>query len=156
MLLCSKRPLYLYSLPSSTTIATKLLAKVRVPDCKLERAHRDGELVAGRERHILVKVSFYRDKARRALADKGYYIIDITATDVKEKRRRTTKVQAPYTSETKLRFMAGWWRSSYRNPLFCVCESVGLPATNRFFSSQGRILLSGSLCLLEKYIVFLL
>ena len=55
---------------------------------KLVGAHRDGKPVAKRERHILVKMSFYQDKVfimknvRRALANKGYYIIDdLTATD---------------------------------------------------------------------------
>lgn len=104
-------------------VSRKIFAEVGIPDCKLERAHRDGKAVAERERHILVKMSFYQDKvfimknARRTLADKGYYIIDdLTATDLKEKRRWSTKVQALYSSGTKLRFTAGCWRASDGKP----------------------------------------
>lgn len=77
--------------------------------------------VANRERHVLVKLSFYQDKAfimqnaRRALADKEYYIIeDLTPSDLKEKR--SFKVQALYAAGTKLRFTAGCWRGSDGKP----------------------------------------
>lgn len=104
-------------------IAREILAEAGVPNCQVERAHRDGRVVNGRDRHLLVKLSFYQDKvttlknARRALADKPYYIVeDLTKADLQEKRRWKDQVQALYQSGTKLRFTAGLWRGSDGKP----------------------------------------
>ena len=43
-------------------IARKVFRKARVDDCRIERAHRDGRAVNVRDRHILVKLSFYQDE----------------------------------------------------------------------------------------------
>ncbi|KAJ8020919.1 SCO-spondin [Holothuria leucospilota] len=79
-------------------MATKVFEEVGVSPCKVERAHRDGKIVRIRDRHVLVKLSFYQDKvailkkALEALATKDYYIIDdLTQLDLKEKRRWSEK-----------------------------------------------------------------
>lgn len=41
--------------------AVRILEQVGIPPCKLKRAHRDERLVAGRGRHLLVKLSFHQD-----------------------------------------------------------------------------------------------
>lgn len=104
-------------------MAKRILEETGVPNCQIERAHRDGRVVNGRDRHLLVKLSFYQDKvtvlknARRALADKPYYIIeDLTRADLQEKRRWKQEVQALYQRGTKLRFTAGLWRGSDGKP----------------------------------------
>lgn len=54
-------------------ITKDVIAKIGIPDCRLERAHRDGRLVNGRDRHILIKLLYFQDKilimknARQAL-----------------------------------------------------------------------------------------
>ena len=104
-------------------IVNKILSEVGLDSPKIERAHRDGKLVRGRDRHILVKLSFYPDKittmkkARQALAPKPYYIIDdLTHSDLMEKRKWSSKVQELYQSGTKLRFSAGCWRTGDGKP----------------------------------------
>ena len=69
--------------------AKEIFAEVGLPEYKLERAHRSGKLVPGRERHILAKVAFFQDKvfimkhARGALAEKSHFIIDyLTPVDL--------------------------------------------------------------------------
>ncbi|PIK43189.1 hypothetical protein BSL78_19945 [Apostichopus japonicus] len=78
------------------TIASEVLQKAGVPNCHIERAHRDGKIVRGRDRHILVRVSFFQDKikilknARQALAEDPFYITDdLTKADLAEKRKWT-------------------------------------------------------------------
>ena len=104
-------------------IAKSVLEEVGIPSCRLERAHRDGRAVTGRERHILAKVSYYQDKvtalknARRALTNRPYYIIDdLTKTDLAEKRKWKGKVQELYQSGTRLHFAGGRWRGSNGKP----------------------------------------
>lgn len=104
-------------------IAKMILEEVGVPACRLERAHRDGRLVAGRDRHLLVKLSFYQDKimvmkkARQALAGKPYYIVDdLTKADLMEKRRWKKEVQDLFNRGTKLRFSGGCWRGNDGRP----------------------------------------
>lgn len=104
-------------------LAQSVLEEIGLPSCKLERAHRDGRFVPGRERHILVKLSYYQDKvtalksARRALANKNYYIIDdLTKTDLAEKRKWKGKVQELFQSGTRLHFAGGRWRGNDGKP----------------------------------------
>lgn len=104
-------------------IAVKVLEEVGVPACRLERAHRDGRLVRGRDRHLLVKLSFYQDKitvmkkARQALTEKGYYIVeDLTKADLMEKRKWKKEVQELFQQGTRLRFSGGCWRGSDGRP----------------------------------------
>lgn len=104
-------------------IALKVLEEAGVPACRLERAHRDGRLVRGRNRHLLVKMSFYQDKitvlknARQALAEKSYYIVeDLTKTDLLEKRKWKKEVQELFQQGTRLRFSGGCWRGSDGRP----------------------------------------
>ena len=84
---------------------------------KVERAHRDGKIVAGRSRHILVKVLSYRDKveimktARDVLKNEKFFIVDdLTTADLGEKRKWSKQVQALYAQGTRMRFYAGKWR----------------------------------------------
>lgn len=81
-------------------IAKKVLNEVGIQDCRLERAHRDGRSVPNRDRHILVKLSYYQDKvttfkhAREALSNNRYYIIDnLTKIDLAGERKRKSEVQ---------------------------------------------------------------
>ncbi|KAJ8018451.1 hypothetical protein HOLleu_43552 [Holothuria leucospilota] len=98
--------------------AMEVIAKVGVNNCKIERDHRDGRSVPGRDRHLLVKLSYYQDKvtimknARQALASENYYIIDdLTKLDLKEKRRWSQQVNQLFEQGTRLRFSGGCWRS---------------------------------------------
>ena len=104
-------------------MATKVFEEVGVSQCKIERAHRDGKIVRNRDRHVLVKLSFYQDKvailkrAREALVSKDYYIIDdLTQMDLIEKRRWSEKVKVLYQRGTRLRFSGGYWRGSDGRP----------------------------------------
>lgn len=110
-------------------IAREVFQKAGVENCRIERAHRDGRVIEGRNRHILVKVSFYMDKvtllrnSRSHLSDEDYYLTDdLTLIDLKEKRKHSREVAELYQSGTKLRFFGGRWRSSdgkpytFRNP----------------------------------------
>ena len=103
--------------------ALEVIAKVGIDNCKIERAHRDGRNVAGRDRHLLVKLSFYQDKvtimknARQALAQQDYYIVDdLTKLDLKEKRRWSQQVNQLFEQGTRLRFSGGCWRSLSGKP----------------------------------------
>lgn len=103
--------------------AMEVIAKVGVNNCKIERAHRDGRSVPGRDRHLLVKLSYYQDKvtimknARQALASENYYIIDdLTKLDLKEKRRWSQQVNQLFEQGTRLRFSGGCWRSINGKP----------------------------------------
>lgn len=104
-------------------IAKKVLNEVGIQDCRLERAHRDGRSVPNRDRHILVKLSYYQDKvttlkhAREALSSKRYYIIDdLTKIDLAEKRKYKSEVQELFQQGTRLRFTGGCWRGSTGKP----------------------------------------
>lgn len=63
-------------------ITKKIMQKTGVPDVHIERAHRDGRVLNGKPRHILVELFFYLykiaalDKQRQALQDKQFYITD--------------------------------------------------------------------------------
>ncbi|KAJ8045017.1 LINE-1 retrotransposable element ORF1 protein [Holothuria leucospilota] len=103
--------------------ATKVFEEVGFPSVKIERAHRDGKIVNGRDRHLLVKLSFYQDKvsilsnARQALASKDYYIVeDLTATDLKEKKKWGPKVQELFRNGVRLKFSGGLWRGNGGKP----------------------------------------
>lgn len=104
-------------------VAQDVFDKVGIASCKIERAHRDGRVVRGRSRHMLVKLSFYQDKvailknARRALAAENFYIIDdLTKADLLEKRKWSQKVTELFNSGTRLHFSGGCWRSSDGKP----------------------------------------
>ena len=104
-------------------IAADILTELGLPNPQIERAHRDGRSVPGRDRHLLVKMSFFQDKvkvmkeARRALAGKGFYIIDdLTKLDLQEKRRWKTQVNELYQQGTRLRFSGGCWRGPEGKP----------------------------------------
>lgn len=104
-------------------IVKDVLSKVGIPDCRVERAHRDGRVVTGRDRHILAKLSFYQDKLtarrnqRHALQNEDYFIIDdLTRDDLEEKRKWQKKVSELYQSGTKLHFSGGRWRLSNGKP----------------------------------------
>lgn len=77
-----------------------MLNETGIQDCWLERAHKDGRSVQKRDRHILVKLSYYQDKvttfkhAREALSNNRYYIIDnLTKIDLAGERKRKSEVQ---------------------------------------------------------------
>lgn len=98
-------------------MAKDILAKVGVPDCQLERAHRDGRQVEGRDRHILVKLSFFQNKVtalrnqRRDLVTEPYYILDdLTKVDLIEKRNYSKKIAELFQQGTRLRFSGGCCR----------------------------------------------
>ncbi|KAJ8043294.1 hypothetical protein HOLleu_10318 [Holothuria leucospilota] len=104
-------------------IASGILCKMGFPDPKLERAHRDGRAVEGRDRHILVKLSFFQDKvkvmknARRLLEGENFYITDdLTKKDLSEKRRWRDQVSDLYRQGTRLHFSGGYWRDSTGKP----------------------------------------
>lgn len=104
-------------------MATDVFRKVGVENCCLERAHRDGKLVPGRPRHLLVKLSFYRDKitilkgARKALENDNFYIADdLTQVDLKEKRKWKDQVSNLYGRGVRLRFSGGLWRDRHGKP----------------------------------------
>ncbi|KAJ8040757.1 LINE-1 type transposase domain-containing protein 1 [Holothuria leucospilota] len=104
-------------------MAQEVISKIGVENCSIERAHRDGRSVEGRDRHLLVKLSYYQDKvfvmkhARQALEQETYYVIDdLTKMDLKEKRRWSKQVNDLYHQGTKLRFYAGCWRQTSGRP----------------------------------------
>ncbi|KAJ8040019.1 hypothetical protein HOLleu_14203 [Holothuria leucospilota] len=49
--------------------ARNVMTKVGVPDCRNEQAHRDGKQYRGKDRHILVKLSYYQDKFQLSETD---------------------------------------------------------------------------------------
>ena len=88
-------------------------------DRKVERAHRDGRKVEGRQRHILIKLLSYRDKIdimrknREVLKNESFFIVDdLTPADLREKQKWSKQVQELFRSGTKLRFYAGKWRQA--------------------------------------------
>lgn len=98
-------------------IAKEVFSKVGIEDCKIERAHRDGRIVEGKARHILVKCSFFTDKlhiirnARKDLEPDPFYIIeDLTKKDLQEKRKWVSKARELYEQGTRVYFLAGCWR----------------------------------------------
>lgn len=104
-------------------IAKSVYDKIGKPDCIIERAHRDGRPVEGRNRHILVKLSFFQDKlfilknARKKLEQDTFFITDdLTPADLKEKKKWATKVSDLYRNGTKLRFQRGQWRLADGRP----------------------------------------
>ena len=104
-------------------IAKAVFTKAGVENCRIERAHRDGRMVEGRNRHILVKVSFYMDKvtllrnSRSHLSNEEFFLTDdLTLIDLKEKRKYSREVAELYRNGTKLRFFEGHWRSSDGKP----------------------------------------
>lgn len=104
-------------------IAKEVFQKAGKPECKIERAHRDGRVVSGRDRHILVKLSFYQDKvailqnARQALAEDVFFITeDLTKPDLAEKKKWRAKVNELFQEGVRLRFYAGCWRSRGGKP----------------------------------------
>lgn len=104
-------------------LAREIFVKVGVENCHIERAHRDGRVVEGRDRHILVKVLFYMDKvtllrnSRSRLSEEDYFLIDdLTMVDLKEKRKYSKEVATLYQQGTKLRFYGGRWRNSDGHP----------------------------------------
>ena len=73
--------------------ATEYLSNLLQRDVKIERAHRDGRVPTGEDRHILVRCSFYQDKcnilqtAKASLGSSNIYIVeDLTPLDLKEKK----------------------------------------------------------------------
>ena len=113
------------STPNEDCLATtsKILKEVGGKDYKLERAHRDGRATPGKDRHILLKLTYYQEKvdimknARQALNGKPYYVIDdLTPSDLKEKRKWANRVKELYQAGTKLRFSGGFWRGSDGRP----------------------------------------
>lgn len=104
-------------------IAREVITKIGVPDCRLERAHRDGRYVAGRDRHILVKLTYFQDKisvlknARRALSEERFYVVeDLTKMDLAEKRLHSKEVSDLFQQGTRLRFSGGLWRHGNGKP----------------------------------------
>ncbi|KAJ8020282.1 LINE-1 retrotransposable element ORF1 protein [Holothuria leucospilota] len=104
-------------------IAAQIFEEAGVSQYKIERAHRDGKFVEGRNRHILVKCSFFQDKililrnARNALQSKPYFIIDdLTQVDLREKRKWSNKVQDLFRNGTRLHFSGGSWRDTSGRP----------------------------------------
>lgn len=104
-------------------MASEVITKIGIPNCKIERAHRDGRNVPGRDRHLLVKLSYYQDKvtimknARQSLSDESFYVIDdLTKMDLKEKRKWSQKVNQLFQQGTKLRFFGGCWRQANGKP----------------------------------------
>ena len=76
-----------------TSKATEYLSNLLQRDAKIERAHRDGRAPTGKDRHILLKCSFYQDKCNILKTAKAsfrssniYSMEDLTPLDLKEKR----------------------------------------------------------------------
>lgn len=83
--------------------------KIGIANCKLEPAHRDGRSDPGRERHLLVKLTYYQDKfaimkdARRMLEWDNYNVVDdLSKQDLKEKRRCAKEVKELFQQGTRL------------------------------------------------------
>ena len=75
-------------------IARKLLNEITNKDFKIELSHRNTRKIHGKDRHILVKLSFYQDKmdvmknVKHALRGKSVPIVDdLTPLSLKEKKR---------------------------------------------------------------------
>ncbi len=87
---------------------------------RIERAHRDRPRNQEHNRapHILVKMLSYQDKlkimkeARQSLDSTPWYVLDdLTPDDLKEKKNWKDQVKRLYDAGTKLRFVAGKWRT---------------------------------------------
>ena len=87
---------------------------------RIERAHRDRPRNPEHNRapHILVKMLSYQDKlkimkeARQSLESTPWYVLDdLTPDDLKEKKKWKDQVKRLYDAGTKLRFVAGRWRT---------------------------------------------
>ena len=99
----------------STEYSSNLLQR----DVKNEQAHRDGRAPTGKDRHILVRCSFYQDKcdilktAKASFRRSNTYIIeDLTPLDQKEKQKWSANVSKLYKDGVKLRFRNGKWRQA--------------------------------------------
>ena len=84
-------------------LTKQVLEELNMKDTRIERAHRDGRTQSGKSRHLLVRISFYQDKAqimktaRSLLQEKPYHIVDdLTRTDLSEKKNGPKK-SANYT-----------------------------------------------------------
>ena len=104
-------------------IAKTVFKEAGLEECRIERAHRDGKIVHGRNRHILVKLSFYQDKlflmknARLKLQQKPYFLTDdLTLQDLREKKKWATQVSELYRAGTRLHFSGGVWRHPNGKP----------------------------------------
>ena len=82
----------------------------------IERAHRDGQVRVGRERHVLLKLSNYQDNVHimknsgHVLYDEQYCIIDnSTRKYLIEKRKWMKRVDNLSSTSTRLRFVGGKW-----------------------------------------------
>ncbi|KAJ8032380.1 LINE-1 retrotransposable element ORF1 protein [Holothuria leucospilota] len=105
------------------TTVSEVLRKIGLEDCKLERAHRDGRRIPGKPRHIIAKLTFYKDKvyvmknARRSLANETYFVVDdLTLKDLKEKRRWKNEVSQLFANGTFSHFSGGRWRTRDGRP----------------------------------------
>ena len=102
-------------IPKSTEYLSNLLQR----DVKIEQAHRDGRAPTGKDRHILVRCSFYQDKcdilkaAKASFRSSNIYIIeDLTPLDLKEKKKWSANVHKLCKDGVKLRFRNGKWRQA--------------------------------------------
>ncbi|KAI8511874.1 hypothetical protein Bbelb_109740 [Branchiostoma belcheri] len=76
----------------------------------IERAHRDGK---GFRDKVAVMI-----KAKNALREKDYYVVDdLTKDDLREKKKWKTEVAAAYSRGGKCRFFAGKWRGGDGVPI---------------------------------------
>lgn len=98
-------------------IAREVFRKIGVEDVQIERAHRDGRKIQGRQQHILVKMQKFQDKlyilkhSKQALGGCPYHVIDdLTRLDLQEKKKWNSEVTELYNSGTHLRFFRGKWR----------------------------------------------
>ena len=94
-------------------IARKLLNDITNIDIKMERSHRDGRKMHGKDRHILIKLS-YNDKmdvmenAKQALQGKSVYVIhDQTSLGLKKKKGYIEHINRLCSTGVKLRFYNG-------------------------------------------------
>ena len=99
--------------------STEYLSNLLQRDVKIERAHRDGRAPTGKDRHILVRCSFYQDKcdilktAKVSFRSSNIYIIeDLTPLDLKDKNKWSANVSKLYNDGVKLRFRNGKWRKA--------------------------------------------
>ena len=99
--------------------STEYLSNLLQRDVKIEQAHRDGRAPTGKDRHILVRCSFYQDKCDILKAAKAsfrcshiYIIEDLTPLDLKEKKKWSANVSKLYKDGVKLRFRNGKWRQA--------------------------------------------
>jgi hypothetical protein len=95
-------------------------SKFGMENVEIERAHRDGKVINGRPRHILIKLLRYSDKVnifttwRVSLKGESYRIADdLTKVDLEEKRKWTEEVTVLYKQGVKLRFSGGMWRNKH-------------------------------------------